>query len=168
LSSATLDPNTEDANGNPDSGSIAVSNADAAPSSEAAASQCLAAVGSQTYDFGGKLRILAASGDYARIAVFWYSSSDCTAGLLDSSGTLTTTEVSGRWRVLYATDQAAPGNAASAQLLLIVFKSAAAGSRTMEFDDVVYGLAHSFPLGLFNDGFEQGETCTWSNFPCSP
>jgi hypothetical protein len=159
-----------DADARPASGSIAITNNSISASDSREALQCIPGIaGFQVYDFGAKVRNAAMfyANDFTQIYATWYSSNDCTSGALPPVGSPLFLGTDLRWRSAWVTAQEAPPGAASVLLALSLTKSNAGNTSIAQFDDVVFGVTGTVELSLFNDGFEQGTNCTWSNFGCS-
>ncbi len=122
------------ATGAPGSGSADVTSVAAAPGAVTGLTQCLGVLPGVAYDFGGRMRIQAATGVSAYVTLSFFSGAGCTGTEL--ARTSTNTPAPGAWTLLGQKGAVAPAGAASAAVLLAVEKAAAGGSADAFFDDV--------------------------------
>ncbi len=128
-----------DANGNPDSGSLLGTADLTGPAVGALAGiQLVSVVGGATYAFGARVLIPAGQNatESARLLVSWYSDAACTvvaAPVPDESVPVTTT---GSWALTSGT-ATAPANAVCS-IVVLLFSGAQEGVATVNFDDLFF------------------------------
>ena len=157
---AAIEPDVEDADGAPTSGSARAVNLGAA--GDLMLAQCVPVVSDEPHWFGATLRQLSGSGSWPRswIRVEHYGGSECEGPPLDGIEIPLADGEVALWERLGQTLRP-PEQAASA---LVIFGSSAAEGEPFEtwWDDTFAGVA---PPEIFEDGFESGDTSSWSPAP---
>ncbi len=140
-----------DADGNPQSGAIRITNLSPGPSNGVTARQCVPANSGQSYTVTGKVRIPSGAGqslsDLARVGLRWYSGPDCTTsngGALSSNGSPNSFNV---WVNQSLTAIARPG-ARSVEVRVLSTKVPAGGTFIADFDDVTLTSRSIFANGF--------------------
>lgn len=129
---------TQDAGGNPSSGSVAVSATLGAFSVTNAVNQCVSGIVAGTlYDFGGSLRISQQDvGTTAHVEVAWASDTNCTAfGFPGAFGSNVTT--SGSW-LASTGNGVAPAGAQSAWISVVPNGGPSGGTINLNADDLFF------------------------------
>ncbi len=132
---------TLDANGSPSSGSALVTNNSAVTSRNPGLLQCRTATPGVFYDYGAKARVSPGQQDSTvYILVNFYTNPICSGSGIGSSRVDFTP--SGNWQSLAATAVQAPAGTVAVSFQLLVFKAAAGGSVTANFDDAFLSVTH--------------------------
>ena len=135
----------EDAGGNPDSGSVSVTNFDEGEATtQVGLLQCVPVTSGQTYDLRAALRLppgQAAVG-LAEATVFWFTSASCSGFLSDEFGFAQGNP--GSW-VDHRRLLTAPAGAQGARINLRVFKETGGGGLGAHFDSLFFGREGTAP-----------------------
>ena len=138
----------------------------ASGSSFTSISQCVEIEELLSYNFGGRVRI--DSGDPGVPDVFamaqFHSSTNCTTGALGSEVMSVPVEgdTAGAWSTFEATDVPAPATARSAYVTFLV-DAGSSPAFEVYFDHLYIHEPVIFDAPFFSDGFESGDTTSWSN-----
>ncbi len=145
---------TEDASGNPASGSASVTNHHPEAATVKGLSQCISVVEGFEYRIGAEIMVPSGQGiaGFGGVTVYWYGDPGCSSYI---TGLLVNSDVTGAWTsvVDYRT---APSGAQSARVYVTVHKADVGGSLNALADDV------GFEPVLFHSGFESGDFSGWS------
>ena len=157
---ATIDWNPMDADNDPNSGCAMVANI-ANYSTTMGANQCSAVLeGDQEFILRSMVYIPSGQSEtgYGYVSIRFYELPDCQGNVLlsDFSSQVYTTTPD-QW-IESSLLLMAPPNAQSALVWLSIHKNEDPGSLDMAFDD-----ASLFAVEIFADGFEDGDTSSWSN-----
>ena len=132
---------TRDANGSPTSGSVGETIALGVLTGTFEVRQCVTAVTpGNSYNYGGKVLLTQAPTDgQGTVSLLWWSSSDCTTGILQIDSTSHVTTV-GSWTPVSATT-VAPAGANSVSVSTELGTLGTAGTLQVNFDDMFFQVA---------------------------
>jgi len=149
--------NPEDAYGSPASGSGEVINSYVGSGSGLRAFQCVSVTGGAVYQLRGKVLIPPGQPTLqgGELYIWWYAEEWCQA-LIATAGSPLVVWPEDVWIEVAAPLSEAPIGAQSAWISLSVNQLAPGGTVSVLFDDLM------FREVLFADGFESGDTASWS------
>lgn len=149
--------NPEDAHGSPTSGSGEVINSHAGSASGLRAFQCVSVTGGAYYQLRGKLLIPPGQPTLrgGELAIWWYADGSCQALIFTAVSPLVVWPED-EWVETAAPLSEAPIAALSAWISLAVNQFEPGGTVSVLFDDLL------FREVLFVDGFDSGDTASWS------
>jgi hypothetical protein len=155
----SMEHGTGDADGSPTSGSVSVSTSTGA-SHQYAFGQCVAVNSGRPHLLSGRVRISSSTtgSPSALAAVDFFGFADCEGSPVGSRSTsVLSGTTGGAWGTCILSNASASEGAVSA-LVTFVTQGGSASLFTAELDNLTFAELE----GLFGDGFESGDSSTWS------